>query len=157
MKKFILAALATTTIAAALPTGAMAETTNTVKVTKFHQSYPYTGRATVGYTVGGTLPATAFAEITLRADSASATFIQSNIVVGANSHVIDFASSFGGALVLSNASFTVRINPGDKHLDAPGIIGGHYRVPVDIGIGHARLGQGILVSIPQMLKYRYGV
>ena len=51
----------------------------------------------------------------------------------------------------------VRQKPGDKHLDAPGIIGGHYRVPVDIGIGHARLGQGILVSIPQMLKYRYGV
>ncbi|MBQ6923220.1 MAG: hypothetical protein IJQ73_01130 [Kiritimatiellae bacterium] len=51
----------------------------------------------------------------------------------------------------------VRQKPGDKHLDAPGIIGGHSRVPVDIGIGHARLGQGILVSIPQMLKYPYGV
>ena len=116
MKNIFLAALATTTIAAALPTVALADTACTVTVTKFNQSYPYSGRATVEYTVGGSLPATAFAEITLRADSASATFIQSNIVVGANSHVIDFASSFGGALVLSNASFTVRINPGDNDL-----------------------------------------
>ena len=92
MKKFILAALAATTIAAALPTGAMAETT--VTVTKFHQSYPYSGRATVEYTVGGTLPANAVAEITLRADGASATFVQSNIVTGANTNVIDFASSY---------------------------------------------------------------
>ena len=36
--------------------------------------------------------------------------------MGANTNVIDFASSFGGALVLSNASFTVRINPGDNDL-----------------------------------------
>ena len=116
MKNLVLVAFAALALAAALPTGALADTACTVTVTKFHQSYPYSGRATVEYTVGGTLPATAFAEITLRADSASATFIQSNIVVGANSHVIDFASSFGGALVLSNASFTVRINPGDNDL-----------------------------------------
>ena len=116
MKKFILAALAATTIAAALPTVAMADTANTVTVTKFHQSYPYSGRAMVEYTVGGTLPANAVAEITLRADGTSATFTQSNVVVGANTNVIDFASSFGGALVLTNASFTVRINPGDNDL-----------------------------------------
>ena len=116
MKNLVLVAFAALALAAMLPAGAMADTACTVTVTKFNQSYPYSGRATVEYTVGGTLPATAFAEITLRADSASATFIQSNIVVGANSHVIDFASSFGGALVLSNASFTVRINPGDNDL-----------------------------------------
>ena len=110
MKKFILAALATTTIAAALPTGAMAE--NTVTVTKFHQSYPYSGRATVEYMIGGVLPAGAFAEITINTDNASATFVQSNIVAGANSHVIDFASSFGGALLLTNASFVVTISEG---------------------------------------------
>ena len=114
MKNLVLAVLAALVLAAALPTGAMAETT--VTVTKFNQAYPHTGRATVEYTVGGTLPATAFAEITLRTDGASATFVQSNIVTGANSHVIDFASSFGGALVLSNASFVVRINPGDNDL-----------------------------------------
>ena len=99
------------TAAFAMPTlaGAMAEITNTVKVTKFHQSYPYTGKATVEYTVGGTLPANAIAEITINTDDASATFTQNNIVTGANSHVIDFASSFGGALVLTNASFVVTI------------------------------------------------
>ena len=100
MKKFILAALAALVLAAA---PAMAETT--VTVTKFHQSYPYTGRATVEYTVGGSLPANAVAEFTINTDDASATFVQSNIVAGANSHVIDFASSFGGALLLTNASF----------------------------------------------------
>ena len=94
---------------AAMATGAMAETANTVKVTKFHQSYPYTGNATVEYTVGGALPANAVAEITINTDDASATFVQSNIVTGANSHVIDFASSFGGALLLTNASFVVTI------------------------------------------------
>ena len=94
---------------AAMATGAMAETANTVKVTKFHQSYPYTGNATVEYTVGGSLPANAVAEITINTDDASATFVQSNIVTGANSHVIDFASSFGGALLLTNASFVVTI------------------------------------------------
>ena len=36
--------------------GVMAEITNTVKVTKFHQSYPYSGKATVEYTVGGAAP-----------------------------------------------------------------------------------------------------
>ena len=94
---------------AAVAVGAMAETANTVKVTKFHQSYPYTGKATVQYTVGGTLPANAVAEITINTDDASATFTQSNIVTGANSYVIDFASSFGGALLLTNASFVVTI------------------------------------------------
>ena len=92
--------------------GANAGTANTVKVTKFHQSYPYSGKATVEYTVGGTLPANAVAEIVLNTDDASATFVQSNIVAGANSHVIDFASSFGGALLLTNASFVVTIAEG---------------------------------------------
>ena len=96
-------------VVAALAMGAMAEIANTVKVTKFHQSYPYTGKATVEYTVGGSLPANAVAEFTINTDNASATFVQSNIVAGANSHVIDFASSFGGALLLTNASFVVTI------------------------------------------------
>ena len=55
--------------------------------------------------MGGPLPANTVAEITLTADGASATFTQSNVVAGANTNVIDFASSFGGALRLSNASF----------------------------------------------------
>ena len=105
----LLAALAATTIAAALPAGAMADTANTVTVTKFHQSYPYSGRATVEYTVGGTLSAYAVAEITISTDDASVTFVQNNVVAGANTNVIDFASSFGGALVLTNASFVVTI------------------------------------------------
>ena len=96
-------------VVAAMAMGVMAEITNTVKVTKFHQSYPYSGKATIEYTVGGTLPANAVAEIILNTDDASATFVQSNIVAGANSHVIDFASSFGGALLLTNASFVVTI------------------------------------------------
>ena len=99
-------------IVAAVAMGAMAEITNTVKVTKFHQSYPYSGKATVEYTVGGTLPANAIAEITINTDDASATFTQNNIVTGANSYVIDFASSFGGALLLTNASFVVTIAEG---------------------------------------------
>ena len=107
----LLAAVAALALAM-LPTVALADTASTVTVTKFNQSYPYSGRATVEYTVGGTLLANAFAEITITSDDASATFAQSNIVAGANSHVIDFASSFGGALVLTNASFTVTINPG---------------------------------------------
>ena len=94
---------------AALAIGAMAEITNTVKVTKFHQSYPYSGKATVEYTVGGTLPANAVAEITLNTDDSSATFTQSNIVTGANTFTVDFASSFDGVLVLTNASFVVSI------------------------------------------------
>ena len=110
------AAFAALALATALPAGAMADTACTVTVTKFHQSYPYSGRATVEYTVGGTLPATVFAEITLRTDGAIATFVQSNIVTGANSHVIDFASSFGGTLLLTNASFVVRITPGGNDL-----------------------------------------
>ena len=63
----------------------MAETANTVKVTKFHQVYPYSGKATIEYTVGGTLPDYASAEITLCTDDASATFTQKNIVTGVNS------------------------------------------------------------------------
>ena len=106
MKKLILAALAATAIAAP----ALAESANTVKVTKFHQSYPYTGRATVEYTVGGTLPANAVAEFTINTDDASATFVHSNIVAGANAFMINFASSFGGALLLTNASFVVTIS-----------------------------------------------
>ena len=112
MKKFILAAFAITTLAAALPTVALADAACTVTVTKFHQSYPYSGKATVEYTVGGTLPANAVAEITINTDDASAIFTQSNIVTGANSYVIDFASSFGGALLLTNASFVVTIAEG---------------------------------------------
>ena len=108
--KNILTALAVATTVAA--TSFTAEAANTVKVTKFHQSYPYSGKATVEYTVGGTLPANAVAEITINTDDASATFTQRNIVAGANSHVIDFASSFGGALVLTNASFVVTIAEG---------------------------------------------
>ena len=88
------------------------QTDNTVKVTKFHQSYPYSGKATIEYTVGGTLPANAVAEIILNTDDASATFTQKGIVTGANSHVIDFASAFGGALLLTNASFVVTITEG---------------------------------------------
>ena len=105
-------------VLAALPMGALADTACTVTVTKFHQSYPYSGRATVEYTVGGTLPANAVVEITLRADGASATFTQSNVVVGANTNVIDFASSFGGVRVLTDASFVVAINlnPGGNNL-----------------------------------------
>ena len=91
----------------------------TVEVTKFHQSYPYSGRATIEYTVSWPLPADAVAEIVLRTDDATATFVQSNIIPGANSNVIDFASSFGGALLLTNASFAVTItevNPGGVQL-----------------------------------------
>ena len=96
-------------VAAFAATTALADTMSTVKVTKFHQSYPYSGKATVEYTVGGTLPANAVAEITINTDDASATFTQENIVTGANTNVIDFASSFGGALLLTNASFVVTI------------------------------------------------
>ena len=106
---FFLAALAAITLTAALPMGAMAENINTVTVTKFHQSYPYSGKATVEFTVSGTLPANAAAEITLSTDDASATFTQNNVVTGANTFTIDFASSFGGALALTNASFVVTI------------------------------------------------
>ena len=103
MKQFI------TGVVAAVAMGVMAEITNTVEVTKFHQSYPYSGKATVEYTVGGALPASAVAEITLSTDDASATFVQRNVVTGANTNVIDFASSFGGMLLLTNASFAVTI------------------------------------------------
>ena len=96
-------------IVAAVAMGVMAEIANTVKVTKFHQSYPYSGKATVNYTVGGALPANAVAEIVINTDNASATFVQSNIVAGANTFTVDFASSFGGALLLTNASFVVTI------------------------------------------------
>lgn len=105
MTKLMLAAVAATLLCL----GAGAETANTVKVTKFHQSYPYTGKATVEYTVGGTLPANAIAEFTINTDDASATFVQENIVTGVNAFTIDFASSFGGALLLTNASFVVTI------------------------------------------------
>ena len=106
----------------------------TVTVTKFNQSYPYSGRATVEYTIGGTLPANAFAEITLRADGASATFVQSNVVAGANSYVVDFASSFGGVLLLTNASFVVTINPGDDGLGGVQLwSGGPYWAECNVG------------------------
>ena len=106
MKQFIMG------VVAAMAMGATAEITNTVKVTKFHQSYPYSGKATIEYTIGGTLPANAAAEIILNTDNASATFVQKNVVTGANTNVIDFASSFGGALLLTNASFVVTITEG---------------------------------------------
>ena len=96
-------------LVAAMAMGAMAEITNTVKVTKFHQSYPYSGRATVEYTVDGDIPANAIAQIVLSTDDASATFVLPGVVAGANSNVIDFASSFGGSLLLTNASFAVTI------------------------------------------------
>ena len=96
-------------VAAFAATTALAGTMNTVKVTKFHQSYPYSGKATVEYTVGGTLPPCAVAEFILNTDNASATFTQENVVTGANTFTIDFASSFGGALLLTNASFVVTI------------------------------------------------
>ncbi|MBQ8113647.1 MAG: hypothetical protein IJ146_10645 [Kiritimatiellae bacterium] len=111
-------------VVAAVAMGAMAEITNTVKVTKFHQSYPYAGKAMVQYTVGGTLPANAVAEITINTDDASATFTQSNIVTGANAFTIDFASSFGGALVLTNASFMVTIAEGAGGGGSSGGLGG---------------------------------
>ena len=111
-------------VIAAVAMGAMAEITNTVKVTKFHQSYPYTGKATVEYTVGGTLPANAVAEITINTDDASATFTQSNIVTGANAFTVDFASSFGGALVLTNASFVLTIAEGAGGGGSSGGLGG---------------------------------
>ena len=108
MKKLMLAAVAATLLCL----GARADTANTVKVTKFHQSYPYSGKATVEYTVDGTLPANAVAEITIATDDRSATFTQKGVVTGANTNVIDFASSFGGALQLTNATFEVTIANG---------------------------------------------
>ena len=78
-------------LVAAMAMGAMAEITNTVKVTKFHQSYPYSGRATVEYTVDGDIPANAIAQIVLSTDDASATFVLPGVVAGANSNVIYFA------------------------------------------------------------------
>ena len=100
-----------------LPISPWTDTNLTVKVTKFHQSYPYTGKATVQYTVGGVPSRNTVAEITINTDDASATFVQSNIVAGVTSHVIDFASSFGGALLLTNASFVVTISGSE----APGV------------------------------------
>ena len=136
MKNLVLVAFAALALAAALPTVAMADTACTVTVTKFHQSYPYSGRATVEYTVGGTLPANAFAEITIRTDDASATFTQNNVVVGANTNVIDFASSFGGVRVLTDASFVVAINlnPGGNDLGGVQLwTGGPYWAECNVG------------------------
>jgi len=113
MKQFILCVVAAM--------GVTAEAANTVKVMKFHQSYPYSGKATVEYTVGGALPKNAVAEITLTMDDASATFAQSNIVTGANTFTIDFASSFGGALLLTNASFVVTITEGASEVELGGV------------------------------------
>ena len=91
----------------AMAMGVMAETT--VNVAKFRQTYPYSGKAVIDFVVGGALPSNAVAEITLSTDDASAIFVQSNIVAGANSREIDFAASFGGAQLLTNASFVVAI------------------------------------------------
>ena len=52
----------------------MAETANTITVTKFHQSYPYSGKAMVEYTVNGSLPTNAIAEFTLNSGDVSVTF-----------------------------------------------------------------------------------
>ena len=140
MKQFV------TGVVAAVAMGVVAETAITVEVTKFHQSYPYTGEATVEYTVGGTLPANAVAEITLNADDASATFVQSNIVTGANSHVIDFASSFGGALLLTNASFVVTIAE-DPGAVAVGIVTYDLAVPVISPESGTTFASSLTVSI----------
>ncbi len=110
MKQIIIGAVA------ALAISVMAEITNTVEVTKFHQSYPYTGQATVEYTIGGTLPANAVAEFVINTDDATAAFTNKNIVTGANSFEVDFASSFSGALLLTNASFVVTIAEGEATL-----------------------------------------
>ena len=59
MKQFMMG------VVAAMAMGVMAEITNAVKVTKFHQSSPYSGKATVEYTVGGALPANAVAQVEL--------------------------------------------------------------------------------------------
>ena len=107
MKKLMM--LLVTAIAVAMAMGVMAESANTVKVTKFHQSYPYSGKVTVEYMVGGALPANAVAEITINTDDASATFTQKDIITGANTFTIDFVSSLGGALLLTNASYVVTI------------------------------------------------
>ena len=103
MKRFM------TGVVAALAMGVMAEISNTVTVTSFHQQYPYSGKATIEYTVDRELLGNARAEITLRTDDASATFIQENVVMGANTFTVDFAPSFGGALLLTNASYVVTI------------------------------------------------
>ena len=140
MKQFV------TGVVAAVAMGVVAETAITVEVTKFHQSYPYTGEATVEYTVGGTLPANAVAEITLNTDDASATFVQSNIVTGANSHVIDFASSFGGALLLTNASFVVTIAE-DPGAVAVGIVTYDLAAPVISPESGTTFADSLTVSI----------
>ena len=101
--------LTTLAVATAVAVTSFTADATTVKVTKFHQPYPYSGKAMVEYTVGGALPPYAVAEITLNTDDASATFTQRNIVTGANTFTIDFASSFGGTLLLTNASFVVTI------------------------------------------------
>ena len=131
--KRLLAVLALA-FAAAMPMGVTAETANTVMVTKFHQSYPYAGKATVEYTVGGTLPANAVAEITLNTGNASATFVQQNVITGANTFMVDFASSFGGALLLTNASFVVSIGFGGVQLWE----NGPYWAECNVGASHAR-------------------
>lgn len=111
MKQLMMSAVAVMVMCVA------AEPANTVKVTKFHQTYPYSGKATIEYTVGGAVPDYASAEITLCTDDASATFTQKNIATGVNSYTIDFASSFGGAMLLTNASFVVTIaEPGGVQL-----------------------------------------
>ncbi len=102
----------------ALTMGAVAESVIGVEVAKFHQSYPYTGKATVEYTVETSEPLLAGtgAEFIISTDDTSATFVQSNIVAGANSYMIDFASAFGGALALTNAMFEVKIESGGVQL-----------------------------------------
>ena len=103
----------------ALTMGAVAESVTGVEVAKFHQTYPYKGKATVEYTVETSTPlllAGTGAEFIISTDDTSATFVQSNIVAGANSYVIDFASAFGGALALTNAMFEVKIESGGVQL-----------------------------------------
>jgi hypothetical protein len=63
-----------------------------------------------------------------------APFTQKNIVAGANRHVIDFASSFGGALVLTNASFVVTIKKDIQELGGVQLWeGGPYWAECNVG------------------------
>ena len=45
-----------TVFVGAMTMSVVAETVNTVKVTTFHQSYPYSGKATIEYTVSHGTP-----------------------------------------------------------------------------------------------------
>ena len=81
-----------------------------------------------------------------------APFTQKNIVAGANRHVIDFASSFGGALVLTNASFVVTIKKDIQELGGVQLWeGGPYWAECNVGATHMKnqreIGDFILVYL----------